>query len=182
MHGSQPLKGCLRSPNLLATVLVILLSWVCIPGAGAATLDDQIDQLAAEVNDHSAKVEGLQESLLYPVNTRLTVFLTLETRKALDLDSVELFVNDRPVASHLYTPRERSALEAGGVQQLYIGNIESGAHNIRAVITARSADKDFVRREASHPFTKRPGALGVELKLGARAPDFEPYISFTEWK
>lgn len=150
--------------------------------AADTSLDARIQQLSASINEHSADVLGLQEALQYPVNTRVTVFLSLETRDTLSLDSIELFLNDQPVASHLYTPRERDALAAGGVQQLYMGNLASGGQTLRAVITARSADKDFVRRESSLNFTKQAGELGLELKLSARAPAFEPRIDFVQWK
>lgn len=89
----------------------------------AASLDDDIESLSAQVNEHLASVRSLERQLLYPTHTRLSVFLSLAERETLDLDAIELFLNDQPVASHLYQNRERSALEAGGVQELYIGNL-----------------------------------------------------------
>lgn len=182
LFGLEIQKRCRMFTNrvILRGILALMLA----PGTGAvaSTLDADIDALAAQVNKHVANVEALEQALLYPVSTRLTVFLTLEAKDALDLDSVELFLNDRPVASHLYSPREREALDAGGVQQLYLGNLPSGSHELKVVITARSANDSFVRREASHTLEKTAGALGVQMNLGARAPDFEPRVSFVEWK
>ncbi|MCM0611858.1 AraC family transcriptional regulator [Marinobacter sediminum] len=150
--------------------------------ASASGIDDEIEQLRAAVSDHSAQVYALEQKLLHPADTRLAVFLTLGTRDSLDLDSVELFVNGKPVASHLYSERERGSLEEGGIQQLFTGNLPNGAHELKTIVTARSANDHFVRREAIHRFQKQPGTLRLQVSLDARAPDYEPRVSFVEWK
>ncbi|MEQ5814990.1 AraC family transcriptional regulator [Marinobacter sp. NFXS11] len=148
----------------------------------AAGLDEELEELSAKVASHSEDVFALEQKVLHPANTRLAVFLTLQSRDALDLDSVELFVNGQPVAAHLYSDRERTSLERGGIQQLFTGNLENGEHELKTVITARSADDDFVRRESTHRFRKRPGVLRLQMSLEARAPDYEPRVSFLEWE
>ncbi|GBO82722.1 AraC family transcriptional regulator [Marinobacter adhaerens] len=163
----------------IGSVILALLTAPAIPEAG---LDEELERLSAEVASHSERVFALEQKVLHPANTRLAVFLTLQSRDALDLDSVELFVNGQPVASHLYSDRERASLERGGIQQLFTGNLQNGEHELKTVITARSADDDFVRRESTHRFRKRPGVLRLQLSLEARAPDYEPRVSFVEWE
>lgn len=102
----------------------------------SSSLDDQIERLSADIVRHTASVHALEQKLLYPVNTRVAVFLSLTNRQALELDSVELFVNDQPVTAHLYTENERNSLGQGGVHQLFIGNLAEGEHNLKAVINA----------------------------------------------
>ncbi|MEC7378202.1 MAG: AraC family transcriptional regulator [Pseudomonadota bacterium] len=163
-------------------LVTLILAGTLIPASAAPTLDEQIAALTGQVAEHAAEVLALEQKLLHPPNTRLAVFLTLKSRDALNLDSVELFVNDQPVAAHFYTDRERASLERGGVQQLFIGNVANGEHELKTVITARSADEDFVRRETSHRFRKRPGVLRLQMSLEARAPDYEPRVAFREWE
>jgi len=169
----------LRRASAAASVVLALLA---APVAAEPGLDEDIKRLSAEVSNHSERVFALEQRVLHPANTRLAVFLTLQSRDALDLDSVELFVNGQPVASHLYSDRERASLERGGIQQLFTGNLENGEHELKTVITARSADEDFVRRESTHRFRKRPGVLRLQMSLKARAPDYEPQVSFVEWE
>ena len=161
-----------------AAVLALLIA----PVAAMAELDEEFERLSAEVASHSARVFALEQKVLHPANTRLAVFLTLQSRDALDLDSVELFINGHPVSSHLYSDRERESLERGAIQRLFTGNLENGEHELKTVITARSADDDFVRRESTHNFRKRPGVLRLQMSLEARAPDYEPRVSFMEWE
>lgn len=151
-------------------------------GAFADPLDQEIDRLKADVADLSQTLYELEEKILYPVDTQVAVFLTLENREGLDLDSVELYLNETPVASHLYTDRERDSLKKGGVQRLYLGNLPHGSHLLKAVLTTRSANERFVRREATHRFRKRPGESRIQMTLNAAAPDYEPVVSFQEWK
>lgn len=148
----------------------------------ASALDDEIAALKAEVSAHSSDVYELEQKVLHPVDTRLAIFLTLASPDGLDLDSVELFVDGTPVAAHHYSLRENGSLEQGGIQQLFTGNLASGSHELKAIITARAANDRFVRRESSHRFQKRPGALRLQMALEAKAPDFEPRVSFVEWK
>lgn len=182
MFGTQQAQKR-RIEHLRAVAIGLLVLMPLISSASAAAgLDEEIERLSARVANHSESVFALEQRLLHPANTRLAVFLTLQSRDALDLDSVELFVNGKPVASHLYSERERNSLERGGIQQLFTGNLANGEHELKTVITARSANEDFVRRETTHRFRKRPGVLRLQMSLEARSPDYEPKVSFVEWE
>mgnify|MGYP003134166076 CR=1 FL=1 len=182
MFGTQQTQRRRIAHQWLVAVGVLVLAVLAVSASAADGLDEELERLSAEVSDHSERVFAFEQKVLHPANTRLAVFLTLQSRDALDLDSVELFVNGQPVASHLYSDRERASLERGGIQQLFTGNLQNGEHELKTVITARSADDDFVRRESTHRFRKRPGVLRLQLSLEARAPDYEPRVSFVEWE
>lgn len=161
---------------------LLLTTMLVAPVAHGDNLDSEIDQLRSEVAELSQALFALEADILHPADTQLAVFLTLESRNALELDSVEFFINGHPAASHLYTPRERVSLAQGGVQRLYIGNLPNGQHTLKASLTAQAANDRYVRREASFRFQKRPGESRVQLKLDAKAPDYEPTITFREWQ
>lgn len=182
MFGTQQSQRRRIAQQRVGAIGAVALALLVAQATAAAGLDEELERLSAEVASHSERVFALEQKVLHPANTRLAVFLTLQSRDALDLDSVELFVNGKPVASHLYSDRERASLEQGGIQQLFTGNLENGEHELKTVITARSADEDFVRRESTHRFRKRPGVLRLQMSLEARAPDYEPRVSFTEWE
>jgi hypothetical protein len=182
MFGTQQTQRRRIEHQRLVRIGALILALLTASTAAADGLDDELERLSAEVASHSERVFALEQKVLHPANTRLAVFLTLQSRDALDLDSVELFVNGKPVASHLYSDRERASLERGGIQQLFTGNLANGEHELKTVITARSADDDFVRRESTHHFRKRPGVLRLQMSLEARAPDYEPRVSFMEWE
>lgn len=168
----------------LTAIFLVVFGYTLFSSTPAAAdeLEEDISQLRSDVASLAGEVFTLEEDILHPADSQVTVFLTLARKDALTLDSVELYVDDTPVASHLYTDREFGALQQGGVQQLYTGNLPHGDHVLKAVLTARAANDRYVRRESSHQFRKPPGEFRIQMSLEARAPDYEPRISFREWK
>lgn len=182
MFGKTTIKRrrIIPPPSFWAGFLMIVSS--ASASAGTGDVDPSLAQLKSRIADHSARVFALEQELLYPADSRLSVFLTLASRDTLDLDAIEVFVDGKPVVSHLYSEREQNALEEGGVQQLFKDNLANGEHSLKVVITARAGDDRFVRRESVHRFQKRPGNLRMQMSLDAKAPDFEPRVSFVDWK
>lgn len=174
-------RACSPAWKGAALLLVALMMWV--PALVSANdLESEINRLKADVADLASELYALEETMLHPADTQVAVFLTLATKDALQLDSVELFIDDTPVSSHLYTDLERQSLQQGGVQQIFLGNLPLGDHHLKAVLTARTDNDRYVRREASHRFRKEPGESRIQMTLDARAPDFEPRVAFREWK
>ena len=48
------------------------------------------------------------------------------------LDSVTVKIDNKEVKNYLYTAREADALLKGGVQQIYLGNLKVGKHELVA--------------------------------------------------
>ena len=101
----------------------------------AASLDEQIQSLKQDVLALNRELFILEEELLYPANTQVAVFLSLDIGEFFSLDSVQLKIDDKVVSNYLYTPREVAALHQGGVQRLYMGNLKSGEHELVAIFT-----------------------------------------------
>lgn len=187
VHAIRQLEPCIaamRKPVCLVfgAALGLMLACGSVHADDLAELDREIDTIKSEVSALSQTLFELEESVLYPADTQLAVFLALKDSEGMALDSVELYLNGSPVSSHLYTDRERQSLREGGVQRLYIGNLPHGSHRLKAILTARSAKERFVRREVRHEFRKRPGESRIQMTLDASAPDYEPVVSFQEWK
>ena len=115
-----------------------LLSGVNIVPAGAEpvtkeqmqSLDEQVQEIKSDVLGIAAELNGLEEKLLYPSNTQVAVFVSLEEGEAFRLDSVKLQIDGVPVAHYIYSFKELEALQKGGVQRIYTGNISTGEHQL----------------------------------------------------
>lgn len=113
------------------------------------TLDADIEALKKEVLSLNRDLFILEEDLLFPSNTQFSVFLSMDAGLFFKLDSVQLKIDDKNIANHLYTERELAALRRGGVQRLYIGNLNSGEHEIVAIFTGIGPKgRDYRRGEA----------------------------------
>lgn len=71
-----------------------------------------------------------QESLLYPANTQLAIFLSYAENSAFVLDSIEIILDDQLVSSALYRETEIQALKKGGIQRVYLGSLSDGKHKL----------------------------------------------------
>ena len=100
-----------------------------------ATLDEEIEALKKEVLSLNRDLFILEEDLLFPSNTQFSVFLSMNAGALFSLDSIQLKIDDKNIANHLYTVRELAALKRGGVQRLYIGNLPSGEHEVVMIFT-----------------------------------------------
>ena len=99
------------------------------------SLDADIEALKKEVLSLNRDLFILEEDLLFPSNTQFSVFLSMNAGALFSLDSIQLKIDDKNIANHLYTERELAALKRGGVQRLYIGNLPTGEHEIIMIFT-----------------------------------------------
>ena len=163
------------------------------PQAGAAAQDDEqrgeFRTLDADVQDLKDQVLGLnrdlfllEEELLFPSNTQVAVFVSMDVGEFFALDSVELKVDDKNVANYLYTEREADALIKGGVQRLFIGNLKAGEHELVAVFTGDGTHERDYRRGAALKFEKGIGPKYIELTISDRESKQQPEFVVKEWE
>ena len=108
-----------------------------------AGVDKNVQDLKSEVLALNRDLFVLEEELLYPANTQVAVFVSMDVGEFFDLDSMELKVDGKSVASYLYTEREVEALREGGVQRLYVGNLRAGTHELVAFFNGKGPhDRD----------------------------------------
>jgi len=126
------------------------------------SLDEQVQEVKSDVLSIAAELNGLEEKLLYPSNTQVAVFVSLAEAEAFRLDSVQLKIDGNPVAHYIYSFKELEALQKGGVQRIYTGNISTGEHQLDVSITGKLSGGKDVGAIESFSFRK-----DVEPKLVA---------------
>src|ERR1700728_3010626 len=125
---------------------------------GTRALDQQIQDLKNDVIDLNRDLFVLEEELLFPANTQVAVFVSMDVGAFFALDSVTLKIDNKEVKNYLYTAREADALLKGGVQQLYLGNLKVGKHELVAFFTGKGPVERDYRRGATVNFDKGVGA------------------------
>src|SRR6202011_5084239 len=146
-------------------------------GTDTRGLDQDIQGLKKDVVDLNRDLFVLEEELLFPANTQVAVFLSLDVGDLFLLDTVTLKIDQKEVANYLYTPREVEALSRGGVHRLYLGNLKVGPHELVAFFSGQGPHERDYRRGATVKFQKGIGAKYLELKINDRQrrqqPEFE---------
>lgn len=146
------------------------------------TLDQDVQALKKDVLDLNRELFVLEEELLYPADTQIAVFVSMDVGTFFGLDTVTLKLDDKDVANYLYTPRETQALLKGGVQRVFIGNLKAGEHELVAFFTGKGPNQRDYKRGATLKFNKGVGAKYLELKISDKQVREQPEFIVKEWE
>ncbi len=152
---------------------VLFLSWsFSVPttaqdlsGDDMRSLDGQVQEIKSDVLDIASELGNLEERLLYPSNTQLSLFVSMPANESFRLDAVKIEINGEMATHHIYSFQELEALRKGGVQKVYAGNIVTGDHELRVTMLGKLENgKDF-DQSGSFTFNKgvKPKSLGITL-------------------
>jgi hypothetical protein len=145
-------------------------------------LDQEVQGLKKDVVDLNRDLFVLEEELLFPANTQVAVFLSMDVGDFFALDSVQLKIDQKEVINYLYTPREVEALLRGGVHRLYLGNLKVGKHELVAFFSGKGPNDRDYKRGASLSFEKGIGAKYLELKINDRQRKQQPEFEIKDWE
>ncbi len=146
------------------------------------SLEDQVRQLKKDILAINRELFILEEELLFPTNTQVAVFLSLDTGSFFQLDSVQVQIDGKVVSNYLYTRREWEALRRGGIHRVYFGNLRAGEHELTAFFTGIGPQGRAYRRGATLKFEKRLGPKYLELQIVDVESKQQPEFRIKEWE
>jgi hypothetical protein len=150
-----------------------------VPAPG---LEDRIQDAKADVIRLNRDLLVLEEELLFPANTQVAIFVSMDVGKLFMLDSVRVKLDDKDVAAYLYTPLEVQALHRGGVQRLYVGNLRAGQHELVAFFTGKGPhDRDY-KRGATVKIEKGTDPKYIELRIKDSTGKLQPEFEVKVWQ
>src|SRR6266567_3496114 len=128
-------------------------------------LDEQVQEIKTDVLSIAAELNQLEEKLLYPSDTQVAVFVSVAKGEKFRLDAVDISLDGTSVAHHLYTFKELEALQKGGVQRIYVGNVRTGEHALQVTAMGKSEGGSDFQKGESFKITKNigPKLVGVVL-------------------
>ena len=146
------------------------------------TFDSKLGSLKETVLTLSRELAQLENQLLFPGNTQISVFLSFPSKSNLDLQSVELKIDDTVVSSHIYSAREVDALQRGGVHRLFLGNLSEGTHELSASVIGRDELGQDYHRNTTLSFKKDTPPKFIELSVVEVVQDQQPDFIVKEWQ
>ena len=132
------------------------------------SLDEQVQEVKTDVLSIARDLALLEERLLFPSNTQVSIFVEIGSEETFRLDAVRIEIDGAPVAHYIYTFKELEALQGGGVQRIYTGNVATGSHTMTVAVNGKLASgREFTDSE-SFSFAKavEPQLLGLTLAAG----------------
>jgi hypothetical protein len=169
---------CLFSFGVLAFAM---LSTVGTPAEEASkeelrSLDDQVQEIKTDVLSIAADLSRLEEKLLYPSNTQLAVFVSIAQGQTFRLDSMQIDIDGQVATRYIYAFKELDALQHGGTQRIYTGNVPTGTHQMQVTVAGKTDGGSDFNATQTFSFDK-----GVEPKLLGIALDGPETIELGEW-
>ncbi|MFQ5982543.1 MAG: hypothetical protein ACE5KS_04125 [Woeseiaceae bacterium] len=151
----------------------IVLAWFAAATSSAQdlsaddmrSLDGQVQEIKSDVLNIASELSNLEERLLYPSNTQIAIFVAVGENEIFRLDAVQIEIDGKMATHHIYSFQELEALQKGGVQRIYTGNVVTGEHDLRVTMMGKHKNgKDFSETD-SFSFAKgvKPKTLGITL-------------------
>jgi hypothetical protein len=165
-----------RMPGIAAGLALLLCATLLVPvsRAEAPALAEDMEDIRRSLIELRRDLAILEEDLLYPASAQVAVYLAVDVGEFFQLDAVTLHINGREVTHYLYTERQVDALQRGGVQRLYLGNLRQGSHELSAVFTGRGPQGRAYRRATSIAFEKSFEPVYVELRIQDDPASLQP--------
>lgn len=143
-------------------------------------LDEQVQDIKKDVLGISAELNLLEEKLLYPSNTQVSLFVSVDPKDTFRLDSVEIELDGKAVAHHIYSFKELEALQAGGMQRIYTGNVRTGEHQLKVGFKGKSNAGNEHGKVETYTFKKGIGPGLIEVRLAGPGVNTKS-IQFKDW-
>lgn len=141
----------------------------------------EIQELKQSVIALNKNLRVLEEDLLFPANTQLNVFVSLDVGKFFTLESVKMKLNGKAVTSHIYTDKELTALSRGGMHKLHMANLSTGAHSLSAFFTGIGPNGREYKRATTLDISKENGPKYIELRITDSELKQQPAFSVKQW-
>lgn len=144
-------------------------------------LSMEIQELKQSVIALNKNLRVLEEDLLFPANTQLNVFVSLDVGRFFTLESVKMKLDGKTVASHIYTDKELIALSRGGMHKLHMANLGIGDHSLSAFFTGMGPNGREYKRATSLDISKENGPKYIELRITDSEMKQQPGFSVKQW-
>ncbi|MEN8206053.1 MAG: hypothetical protein ABFS24_08570 [Pseudomonadota bacterium] len=144
-------------------------------------LSKDIQELKLSVIALNKNLRVLEEDMLFPANTQVNVFLSLDVGKFFTLESVKLKLDGKVVASHIYSDKELIALSRSGIHKVHMANLSVGEHTLSAFFTGIGPSGREYKRGTTLNINKESGPKYVELNITDSSMKQQPEFSVKQW-
>jgi hypothetical protein len=144
-------------------------------------LSKGIQSLKSEVVDLSNNLRVMEEKLLFPSSTKYSVFVSTSLGQFFTLESVKLKLDGKLVATHVYSKTQRQSMTRGGIQKLYITNLNQGIHHATAFFTGLGPNGRAYKLGKTLEFEKGSAGEYLELALRDNGDTQEPIVYVKQW-
>jgi hypothetical protein len=160
------------------SVLLLTLSF-SVNAATGQSIASKIEVLKQQAVLLHKDLAQLEQDLIYPSTTQIAIYVSTNMDKGFTLGSIRLLVDNVVVTQSIYTQAQNYALNLGGMQRLYMGNLSVGDHHFEAIVQATDANDNVVTFKGEAAYYKNSQPLSLSLKLSYADGSKGPVLSVT---
>ena len=136
-----------------------------LTGDNMRSLDGQVQEIKSDVLNIAAELNTLEERLLFPSHTQVSLFVSIAESEDFRLDAVQIEINGELATHHIYSFKELDALQNGGVQKIYTGNLTTGEHDLQVTMIGKLKNGNDFSESGSFSISKgvKPKTMGINL-------------------
>ncbi|MDX8386715.1 MAG: hypothetical protein R8M11_09415 [Gallionella sp.] len=140
-------------------------------------MNQQVEGIKSEILDIANSMIQLDERLIFPEKSRISLFITFTEGDEVSLEKLSVKIDGKEAVIHTYTPSELNALQHGGAQRIYTGNVSGGMHLLE-VAAIDSSDEGAAHSFEEFRFEKSMNPKVIEISIsgktfGDHAVDFK---------
>lgn len=181
----------LKTFNIICLMLIMVALPMSGQGQEAARPNDlsakELQSLRASLEEakkslveiHS-ELLVLRESAQFPPRSQVTVFMGMDKLPHFQLETVELKMDGVLVSRHVYTAQEKEAMGKGGLHRLYMGNVNSGAHVVKAEFKGKVSGAQEYSNSVNYNFRKTDKPTIFTLGISDFLQDDTPEMTIRE--
>ncbi len=140
-----------------------------------------IQSLKSDVITLNNDLRSMEETLLFPSSTKYSVFVSMSSGQFFTLESIKLKLDGKLVATHIYSEAQRQSLARGGIQKLYITNLNEGKHTATAFFTGLGPNGRAYKIANTIDFEKDDSGEYLELAIRDDGEAQEPAVYLKQW-
>ena len=167
--------------KLMAALLTATLTTFSFTSvAEEATSEQQLQALKTDMVDIAADIQLLEQKMFYPDSEQVAVYLKVNSAGTFNVTSTKVFIDGEEVSISTYDEQQSSALNRGGVERLYIGDVDAGPHTITAIFSGVDGTGTATKRALTHSFNKQIEPTVFELSISYSQAAMAPVVSLNE--
>ena len=169
---------------VFASVVGLLLSTNAFSADDQVTASDiekEINQLHGEATALERDIGLIEKDLLFPPLTRVEVFLSVQAELDFTLKNIVLTLDGDEKSFHIYSAGDITALQMGGLQQFWEGNVALGLHEAQVEFTGVNAKGKRIKQTVKKKFEKTRDGLALEIQVLQGSDATTPTFSIKTW-
>lgn len=145
-----------------------------------SSLPADLQSLKQDVLQLNQELSRLEKELMFP-STEVALLISIDVGSSVRLIDVNLSIDGKNVGYHFYSDQEFSALSKGGIHRMYSGNLPSGKHDLKIVVTGYDGNGKDYQKTLTQPFIKGADRKIIELHAAEDATRKQHEFQFKEW-